>query len=217
MFHIRRLGNCLAGLTAAALLFAGGVASAQVSIVEYEAAAAVMGKANAGDKSLVPVAVEAFTKLNKQDPSNAVVLVNLGAVTSMMARTTMLPWKKISYAEDGMALQDKALAMLNASTEKVVYDGVETGLRVKFIAANTFVAVPSFFNRGAQGTKLMADVQSSQSFEAAPLAFKGAVWLRAAKLAAEQKKPDDAKALATKVLEANAPQADAAKSLIQTL
>jgi len=170
-----------------------------------------------GDETLVPAAVEAFKKLNKQDPSNAVVLVNLGAVTSMMARTTVLPWRKISYAEDGMALQDKALAMLSPSTEKVVFDGVETGLRVRFIAANTFVAVPRFFNRGAQGSRLMAEVQASPSFDAAPLAFKGAVWLRAAKLAAEQKKPEDAKALATRVVDANAPQADAAKSLLQTL
>ena len=55
-------------------------------------------------------------------------------------------------------------------------------------------AVPGFMNRAARGAKLLGDVLASPLLAGAPLEFKGDVWLVAAKLAVNDKRPDDVRA-----------------------
>jgi hypothetical protein len=102
----------------------------------------------------------------------------------MRATTTMLPWKKMSYAEDGMAMLDKALALLTPAHNTAMQRGVPGALDVRFVAANTFLAVPGFMNRGARGAKLLDEVLSSPLFPQSPPEFQTAVRARAAKLKA---------------------------------
>lgn len=204
------------GLALAAVIASAGAFS-QPSLAEYEAASALMLKANDGNKHAIGQAVDAFKKLSDAEPTNTVYLVNLGAVVSMQARTTINPFKKISYAEDGMSMQDKALALLKPSNSRLAFDGVEAGLRVKFVAASTFLAVPGFFHRGDQGTKLLDEVLKAPGFAGSPTAFKGAVWLKAADYAVEQKRPNDARDYANKIVEANAPQVAAARAVLSKL
>ena len=129
----------------------------------------------------------------------------------------MLPWKKISYAEDGMALIDKALAMLTPAHNAVVQQGTPGVLAVRFVAANTFLAVPGFMNRGARGAKLLTEVLDSPLLAQAPLGFQGAVWLRAAQFGAADKRPEDARKYLGEVISRNAPQADAARAQLKEL
>ncbi len=201
------------GIALAAVITSAGAFS-QPSMAEYQAASALMLKASGGDKDAIGPAVEAFKKLSDAEPTNAVYLVNLGAVTSMQARTTLNPLKKISYAEDGMSMQDKALALLQPSNSGLAFDGVETGLRVKFVAASTFLAVPGFFRRGDQGARLLDEVLKAPGFAGSPVAFKGAVWLKAADHAVDQKRPNEARDYANKIVEANAPQVAAARAVL---
>ena len=205
--------SVFAGMLAAS--FGGGALAA--SEAQFREAHEQFMKANGGDKEAVDVAVSKFAELVKAEPANPLLLVYLGTATSMQARNTMVPWKKISFAEDGMAMQDKALGLLTAAQDKELSNGTPVSLVVKFTAANTFLAVPGFFNRGEQGGKLLKEVLSSSMFEAAPLAFKGGVWMRAAKAAVDQKKPDDAKPYLDLVIKANAPQTEAAKKLLAGL
>jgi hypothetical protein len=140
-----------------------------------------------------------------------------GAATTMKANATLLPWKKMSYAEEGLAMLDKALVMLAPAHDVPVQNGVPGSLEVRFVAASTFVAVPGFMNRGARGAKLLGEVQASPLFAAAPLRFRGSVWMRAAKLAAKDQHADDARRLYGLVIEQKAPQAERAAAALKGL
>lgn len=195
----------------AATFMAASPAVFAVADAEFLKVYQVMQRAQGGDKSAIADAVAGFAELVKVEPANPVLLVNLGAATSMQSRTTMMPWKKISYAEDGMALQDKALALLTPAHDIEVVNGNKVSLSVRFVAANTWLAVPGFFNRGERGEKLLTEVLQSPLFDQAPLQFKGAVWMRAARLATDQKRPEDVKRYLGLVIDSSAPQAALAK------
>ena len=171
--------------------------------------------ASAGDKSAVDPAADEFDALLKAEPGNPVLMAYAGATGAMRAGTTMLPWKKMGYAEDGMAQLDKALAMLTPAHDAPVQHGTPGSLEVRFVAANTFLAVPSFMNRGARGAKLLNEVLASPLFEKAPLPFQGNVWMRAAALATKEQRPDDAQRYLNEVISRNAPQAEKARALLK--
>lgn len=202
-------------MTVAALLLAG--AAHAVPDAEFQEAAALFTQAAAGDKAAIVKAAEAFTALSQTEPGNPVLLAYAGASTSRLAGTTFLPWKKISYAEDGMALIDKALAMLTPAHDAVVQQGTPGVLAVRFVAANTFLTVPSFMNRGARGAKLLTQVLDSPLFAQAPLGFQGAVWMRAARFAEAELRPEDARKYLGEVISRNAPQAGTARALLKEL
>lgn len=181
----------------------------------FEPAFSIFSAASNGDSSAVDKAADAFDELLKAEPSNPVLMAYDGAAASMKATTTMLPWKKMSYAEDGLARIDKALALLTPAQDAVIQHGTPGSLEVKFVAANTFLAVPGFMNRAQRGAKLLDEVLSSPLFASAALPFKGAVWLRAARLARAEKREPDARRWLGLVIDNHAPQADKARALLQ--
>jgi hypothetical protein len=174
-------------------------------------------QASAGDSSAVEPAAQAFGALLRAAPGDPVLMAYAGAATSMQARTTWLPWKKMTYAEDGLALIDKALALLTPEHDAVLHNSTPGALEVRFVAASTFLAVPAFMNRGARGAKLLADVLASPLFAQAPLGFQGSVWMRAAALAAQEQRNTDARRYLAEVVQRNAPQADAARAQLKGL
>lgn len=174
-------------------------------------------RAGAGDKSAIEPSAEAFHKLRMTEPGNPVLLAYEGAATAMRAGTTMLPWRKMSYAEDGLAMIDKSLAMLTPAHDAPLQRGVSGSLEVRYVAANTFLAVPGFMNRADRGEKLMSEILASPLFATAPPGFQGTVWMRAAKLAQDQKKPDDAKRYLNLVVSSNAPQSAEATRMLGEL
>jgi len=145
--------------------------------------------------------------LRQTEPANPVLMAYEGASVALKATTTWLPWKKMAYAEDGLALLDKALALVSPEHAAVLPNGPPAALEVRFVAANTFLAMPGFMNRGARGAKLLGDVMGSSLFVTSPLEFRGAVWLRAAKLATKDKRLDDARRYLNDVISSHAPQA----------
>ena len=181
----------------------------------FQSATQSFMQASAGDKAAIEPAADAFDALLKAEPANPVLMVYAGASTALKASTTALPWKKMSYAEDGLAQIDKALAMLTPAHDAPVQRGTPGSLEVRFVAANTYLAMPSFMNRGERGAKLLTQVLASPLFERAPLPFKGAVWMRAALLAAKEQRGDDAKRLYNEVIQHAAPQADAARARLK--
>ncbi len=174
-------------------------------------------QANKGESGAVEKAAEAFEALLKAEPTNPVLMAYTGSLTSMKATTTALPWKKMSYAEDGMAMLDKSLALLTPAHDAPLQHGTPAALEVRFTAASTFLAVPAFMNRAARGNKLLADVLASPLLAKAPVAFQGNVFMRAGNLASQDKRPDDARKYFGEVVKLNAPQADAAKAKLAAL
>ena len=184
---------------------------------QFQPAFELFMQANSGNDAAIDKSVEAFAVLLKAEPGNLVLMAYEGAATSMRADTTMLPWKKMSHAEDGMAMLDKALALLNASHDAVLQHGVPAALEVRFTAASTFLAVPGFMNRGARGAKLLNEVLSSPLLDAAPLGFRGNVWMKAASVALNDKHLEEARKYLNLVIQANAPQAEAARAQLAKL
>ena len=170
-------------LLVAALLGAGAQAAPDAAFVP---AFQQFDRAAAGESDAVDAAADAFDKLLAAEPANPVLMAYAGAATAMKSRTTLLPWKKMSYAEDGLAQIDKALALLGPADDAPRQRGVPGSLETRFVAANTFLAVPGFMNRGDRGAKLLGEVIHSPLFATAPQGFKDRVLQRAAKLAADQ-------------------------------
>ena len=206
---IRRL-TLIAALTLSASCLA---ASAQ----QFDSAFASFQQARSGSESAIGQSAEAFSALLKAEPANPVLLAYAGAATTMRANTTWLPWKKMTHAEDGLAQLDKALAMLTAAHSAPLQHDVPAVLEVQFVAANTFLAVPGFMNRGARGAKLLADVLANPLLGVAPAAFRGDVWLVAAELASKAQRPDEARRYLTAVITAAAPQAAVARAKLAAL
>jgi hypothetical protein len=141
----------------------------------FQPAFTVFMQASGGDASAIDKAADAFAALLKTEPANPVLLAYSGAATSMKASTTWLPWKKMAYAEDGLAQLDKALAMLTPAHAAVVQNGTPGNLEVKLVAANTFLAVPAFMNRHERGVKLVKDLLASPALASTPKTFQDAV------------------------------------------
>lgn len=183
----------------------------------FDAAFRSFAKASAGDDSAIDAAASAFESLRSAEPANPVVTAYAGASITLQARTALAPLKKMSLAEDGLALIDKSLAMLAPAHDAPIERGTPGSLEVRFVAANTFLGVPSFMNRGARGRKLLDEVLASPLLDKAPLPFQGSVWLRAGELAAKERRADDARRYLNEIVSRNAPQAERARVLLKEL
>ena len=204
-----------AALAACLVVFAG--AATAVPETGLQSAYSQFVQATSGDEGAIDRAAEAFSALLKAEPANPVLLAYAGAATTMKATTTWLPWKKMTYAEDGLAQLDKALALLNASHNAGMLNGAPGVLIVKFLAANTFLAVPGFMNRGERGAKLLGDVVSSPLLASTSPSFKGSVWLKAATQASSAKNTVDAKRYLELIVQSQAPQTAQAQTLLKGL
>lgn len=202
-------------MTAVAAALAGGAWAAPQDL--FQPAFDQFLQANKGDEAAIEKSVESFGALLKREPTNPVLMAYAGASISMQARSTFLPWKKMGYAEDGMAMLDKALAMLTPAHDAPLQHDVPAALEVRFVAANTFLAVPGFMNRGARGARLLNEVLTSPLLGGAPLAFRGDVWMAGARLAAKEKRVEAARQYLNEVIKANAPQLEAARAQLKAL
>ena len=183
----------------------------------FESAFGEFQRGLSGNEASVDVAADRFAALSAATPGDPVLLAYSGAATAMRARTTFLPWKKMTFAEDGLALLDKALALLTPAHDAPLHRGTSASLETRFTAASTFVALPGMFNRHARGMKLLDEVLASPLFAGAPLAFRGAVWLRAGSEAVADKRPEDARRLLQQVLSSGAPQASSAQAKLKEI
>lgn len=202
-----------------AILTAFGLQAPALALNEPEFMAAFQqfNQALQGKSDMVDAAAERFSALAKAEPGHPVLLAYAGSATSLRATTTMLPWKKMSYAEDGLAQIDKALAMLGKQHDQQELRGTPWSLETRFVAATTFLGLPGMFNRGPRGAKLLQEVITDPLFSASPEGFQGAVLMRAAKQADTDKQADKARQLYTDIVQRKLPQADAAANRLKAL
>lgn len=138
-------------------------------------ALAQFAQASAGQTAAIDPAAEQLRALSAAQPDSPVLRAYAGAATAMQSRTTLLPWKKMSLAEDGLAMIDKALAQLTPAHDAPGLRGVPASLETRFTAASTFLALPAMFNRHERGEQLLAQVLASPLLASAPAAFQSAV------------------------------------------
>ncbi|MBX3620824.1 MAG: hypothetical protein KF891_12695 [Rhizobacter sp.] len=218
MFHRSRVPHAARrGLVLAALTLALGPAFAATADAPFQQAFKTFSAAQQGDSGAMARAADEFQALLQADPGNPAVMAYAGAAVALKARSTFLPWKKIGYAEDGLAQIDKALALLQPVHDTQTLNHSPVSLQARFTAANTFLNLPGMFNRGARGAKLLAEVQASPVFAQAAPGFQGAVLMRAAQLAAKESRTADARHELTLVIERGLPQAEAARAQLKEL
>ncbi|MEX8502560.1 MAG: hypothetical protein AB3X41_05895 [Leptothrix ochracea] len=140
-----------------------------------EALLADFVRASEGDSALIEPTAHALRQLSQKYPSDVVLMAYAGSATAMRATTTFWPWKKMAFADEGLAMLDKSLALLTPAHAAPIYRGTPAVLDVKFTAANTFLALPGFFNRKNRGLKLLAEVASSPLLKSSPPPFQAAV------------------------------------------
>lgn len=160
-------------------------------------------------------AATSFNQLLKQEPGNPLLLSYAGAATAKSSLAKIAKGEKTTALEDGTAMVEQALQL--AGSNKDMHGSVPVALEVRFVAASTFLAVPTVMNRNQQGQQLLKDVLDDQQFAQASVNFRGAVWMRAASLAAEQHRNEEARKYLNEVLKSNAPQSATAAQLLQSL
>ena len=183
----------------------------------WQRAAASFAAATGGKADAVQTAAAQWRALSDADPGDAVARAYAGAATTMLATTTMLPWRKLEHVDDGLALLDKALAQAAAAPDAIATSGVACSVEVRFVAANTFLALPAMFNRGPRGAKLLDEVAHSPRLGATPPRFQAAVWLRAGEQALAEQRRDDARRWFERAAATDAPQAAAAAARLKAL
>ncbi|WP_444885534.1 hypothetical protein [Microbulbifer sp. PSTR4-B] len=118
----------------------------------------------------IEVSYEAFKIAQQQDPTDPAALFYLGASETLMAKESWLPWKKVSYAENGIARMDKALLMLEElENPGRSARGVPRDLLFKGIAATTFTKVPAFFNAFDRGFELYGELMNDPRLSHMPV------------------------------------------------
>jgi len=196
---------------------AAGAAAATRPDDELATAFERFDQAGPANHAAVDDAAERFARLSAARPADPVLRAYAGASTSMRATTTLLPWRKMTYAEDGLALIDKALAQLTPAHDAPAHQGVPASLETRFVAASTFLGLPGMFNRNERGAKLLGEVVRSPLLDASPLSFRASVWMTAGNEAAKAKRADEARQWWQKVAGSGAPQADKAQARIKAL
>ena len=93
-------------------------------------------KARIDTKKYASKAVEFLAKAHEINKRDYETMCYLGSATTMMARTTWNPIKKMSYVNKGTALMDKAVRR------------VPDNISVRMTRAHNSKSLPSFLNRG---------------------------------------------------------------------
>lgn len=205
------------GLLAAIVAALLSSAVQAVPDAQFQFALSQFSMAQTGDSAAIERAEQAFQALLRGEPGDPLLMAYAGASTTMKARTTWLPWKKMSYADDGLFLLDKALTQLRPEHHAAPQNSTPAVLEVRFVASNVFLAVPGFMNRRSRGARLLNEVLSNPLLARSPLSFQGTVWLRAADLAEDEKRLNDARRFLKQVIDNNAPQASAARARLRAL
>ncbi len=182
-----------------------------------EATSLLLKAQSSRDDSSVQAAVERWKALAAAEPGNPLVRTYTGSAVSMQATTTVLPWKKMGYTEDGLAMIDKALASLTSEHDAQKVAGSPVSLLTRFSTASTFLALPAMFNRGPRGEDQLNIVLKHPGFDGSALAFKSNVWLTAGAHAAKTGQKEVARKYFEQVIQAKAPLADTARKQLELL
>lgn len=156
-----------------------------------------------------------FNNMLQQEPGNPLLMSYAGAATAKSSLDKLAKDEKTTALEDGTAMVEQALQL--ASNSVAMHGSVPVALEVRFVAASTYLAVPKVMNRHDKGEQLLKDVIDASQFAQTDVNFRGAVWMRAATLAAEKNRADEAKKYLSEIVRNNAPQSQKAAQLLQTL
>jgi len=132
-----------------------------------------------GDKRAVRNAVNRFRSLNLGHPNDPVFLAYFGASITLQGRDAPNNIDKKRLTEEGLGRIDQALKRLPPNDIKRSSRPLDTML----VAANSFIHIPSFFNRYERGKQLLREILKHRDFNEMAAGFKAATYLAAALVA----------------------------------
>jgi len=177
----------------------------------------IMEKARAGDENAVGASVEAFDQLSRQEPTNPLLRAYLGSAQSMQGKYALLPWNKMKYTENGLATVDKALQQLGPEHDHESVRGVPISIETRLVAASTFLALPSMFNRSVAGHQQLQTILDNPALLKAPEGIRRAVIDLALKTAHEEKLPAERIAQLQMLSSNNLAEREAAQAKLKEL
>ncbi len=144
-----------------------------------------------GDESATKKAFELFEQLQKKSPKSAMLLANLGSIETIKGRDAWMPWNKMAYVEAGLDKIDQALDMIESDSFKDskithVWQSIET----RTVAANTFISLPSMFNRHESGKEELVLLLSSAKFKNSPKNIKNSAYSLAVTVSKKENRND---------------------------
>ena len=132
-----------------------------------------------GDKRAVRKATNRFRSLSLSHPNEPVFLAYFGACMTLQGRDLQNNIEKKRVTEEGLAKIDRALEM-NPYREA---QGSAMYLDTLLVAANSFIHIPSFFNRYDKGKQLLNEILQHRDFDGMAPGFKAATYMAAALVA----------------------------------
>jgi len=154
-------------------------AQAEESDHELTEARTVFLRGVDGDKHAVREALQRFRSLNQDHRGEPVYMAYLGACMTLQGRDASNNIDKKRLTDEGLHEIDRALELLSASDDK----GSSRYLDTLLVAANSFIHIPSFFNRYERGKQLLQEILEHRDFNAMAAGFKAATYLTAALVA----------------------------------
>lgn len=138
-----------------------------------------------GEKRAVRDATLRFRTLSQAHPQEAVFLAYLGACTTLQGRDASNNIDKRRLTESGLREVDRARKLLSADTDPIRH------LDALLVAANSYIHVPTFFNRHEDGRQLLEEILAHPAFDGMVGGFRAAAYMAAA-LVAQGERDEDA-------------------------
>lgn len=132
-----------------------------------------------GDKRAVRTATNRFRSLSLSHPNEPVFLAYFGACLTLQGRDLQNNIERKRVTDEGLAKIDRALEM-NPYRED---QGSAMYLDTLLVAANSFIHIPSFFNRYDKGKQLLNEILQHRGFDAMAPGFRAATYMAAALVA----------------------------------
>lgn len=132
-----------------------------------------------GNKRAVRDATSRFRILTVRHPDDPMFLAYFGASMTLQGRDAPNGLDKMRLTKDGLRKIDRALKLLSTLGDKHSSERLETML----VAADSFIHIPSFFNRYDRGKRLLHAILKDRDFDKMAPAFKAATFLAAALIA----------------------------------
>lgn len=155
--------------------------------------------------------------LSRKFPADPRLMAYAGAAQARLSLHTLLPWRKLRHAEDGLAQVDKSLNLIRPEHEQAPSGEVPNALETRLVAANTYLAVPAMFNRGPRGEKLLTDLLGHPGLGSLPPEFRSAIFFLAAENARHHDRYPEARRYYERVIALNAAEAKTARAALAGL
>ena len=194
-----------------------GAAGLAALVADFATARTQFEAGRAGSHDSTERAQQLFSQLLRRDAENPLYLAYYGSTYTLQARDSLAPWTRIKLINQGTALLDRALALLDHPPATARLVAVRPGagtaaLETRLVAMATFIALPeTLFHRRAAAKREYQRAVASAEFSTAPVDLQGHLQYEGALIAREEGDMATERASLQRVLALAPPSIDLAE------